>query len=169
MFLRILRSICTLLSTYEDTATVRAKDIAESLVLGECRVALHPVLTASYGDSDTLPYAPVLYREAIQDLMFLSLQESQNPIVTVGEGTCGPFSTYPVALLLPLLFHPISEVREGLLLGCIKAVATISESSSSGFSQYLLHGIELLECLLMRAARETEPPIRVLTLQLMCR
>ena len=180
VFLRIARTICSLLSTYEDsTSSGKALEIAQCLLLGQCRVTLRPLLLSpgySTIEEECLPYAPVLYREALLDLTFFSLQRAcENAFSssqTSDEGDCGgPFSTYPVALLLPLLSHPVSEVREGVLLGCIKALSLGASdlSSPDSMKQYLLHSTCLLEDLLSRAAGEMEPPLRNLTLQLMCR
>ena len=116
------------MSSYEDTSSpVRALEIAKCLLLGQCRVALRPLLlstSTSQIEEESLPYAPVLYREALLDITYISIQQecasnnrTNSPQIAVEEGRGGPFSPYPVAFLLPLLSNPISEVREGVLLG----------------------------------------------------
>lgn len=186
VFLRIIRTVYSLLDSFDDfTSSLRALDIAQCLLLGECRVVLRPLLLPKSvkedeEENDVLPYAPVSYREALLDLTFFSLQEACNkhptaaPVEMQEDERNGPFSTCPLPLLLPLLFHPVSEVREGILLGCLKAVSLISSTSMvpsllDRTIQYLLHSMGLLESLLQRAARELEPPIRSLTLHLICR
>ena len=174
------------MNSYEDTSSpVRALEIAKCLLLGQCRVALRPLLlstSTSQIEEESLPYAPVLYREALLDITYISIQQEcasnnkkiNSPQVAVEEGRGGPFSPYPVSFLLPLLSNPISEVREGVLLGCLKALTLISADTSDKTSvndikQYVLHSTCILEDLLSRAGREMEPPLRNLTLQLMCR
>ena len=148
-------------------------------------MALRPLLLSSNTsqiEEESLPYAPVLYREALLDITYISIQQecacnnrTNSPQIAVEEeGRGGPFSPYPVAFLLPLLSNPISEVREGVLLGCLKALSLISSESTDKTSvndikQYVLHSTCILEDLLSRAGREMEPPLRNLTLQLMCR
>ena len=199
VFLRIARTVCNLLSTYgsasaststststSDTSCSSQK-IAQALLLGECRVALGPVLEGRFKEH-SLPYAPVLYREAIQDMTYYSLLHDclrdRNSLHSE-ELHLDPFGTYPVHLLLSYLSHPMSEVREGVLLGCQRALSLIgfmstslqSSSSSSSSSPgvedplctFIVHGTSLLETLLSRIAEETEPPLRLLALQLMCR
>ena len=199
VFLRIVRTVCTLLSTYGSTSaststsetSCTSQKIAQALLLGECRVALHPVLEGRFKEH-SLPYAPVLYREAIQDMTYYSLlhdcTRDRNSLHSE-ELYLDPFGTHPVHLLLSYLSHPMSEVREGVLLGCQRALSSIgvmstsllssssstSSSSSSSTSvedplcTFIVHGTSLLETLLSRIAEETEPPLRLLALQLMCR
>lgn len=203
VFLRIVRTACSLLSTYGSTSASSSKascpsqKTAQALLLGECRVALGPVLGGRLKEH-SLPYAPVLYREAIQDMTFYSLLHdcSMDWDSLHSEAQYNdPFGTYPVHLLLSHLSHPMSEVREGVLLGCQKALSLIgitshsllappsssASSSSSAASSpslfgvedplctFIVHGSGLLEMLSSRIAEETEPPLRLLALQLMCR
>ena len=182
VFLRILRTILTLLSNYDDTSSSNtAVNIAKCLLLGECRVVLRPILhsiNSGQEEKDVLPYEPVLYREAGLDLTFLSLQWSSRNRALAAQAEedekNSPFSTYPVSILLSLLSHPLSEVREGVLLGCLKAVSLTSSTAadSSDNSQAVkqfLQSTGLFEILLQRAAKELEPPLRSLSLQLICR
>lgn len=182
VFLRILRTILTLLSNYDDTSSSdTALNIAQSLLLGECRVVLRPILhcvNSGRDEENILPYEPVLYREAGLDLTFLSLQgyNGNYPLTTQVEEdeSNSPFSIYPVFPLLSLLSHSMSEVREGILLGCLKAVSltlstTAASSNGSHAVKQLLQSTGLFEVLLHRAAKELEPPLRSLTLQLLCR
>jgi hypothetical protein len=127
---------------------------------------------------EPLPYAPVLYREGMIDLTYYSLLQSYKMDVSQLESAFkDPFSTYPAPQLLGLLSHSISEVREGILLGCQRALLIVAsdekKSSSSAtqdpFGSYLLLRTELLEQLISRLVLETEPPLRHLVLQLMCR
>ena len=188
VFLRISHAVCSLLGNYGSTSASASRTLcpsqktAEALLLGECRVALGPVLGGRF-EEHSLPYAPVLYREAIQEMTFFSLLHD----CSIDGGSLhseahysDPFGTYPVHLLLSHLSHPMSEVREGVLLGCQKALTIISTSASSSSSSsssvvedpictLIVHGTSLLEMLLSRIAEETEPPVRLLTLQLMCR
>eukprot|EP01041_Mallomonas_annulata_P002162 gene2162-4208_t len=64
--------------------------------------------------------------------------------------------------LLSLLWHPISEVREGVLCGC----QTILERDSSAANVLLDEG--LLNFLLTRLHQETEPPLLQITSKLLC-
>ena len=197
VFLRIARTVCTLLSTYSSTSAFTStsttetfctsQKIAQALLLGECRVTLSPVLEGRF-EEYSLPYAPVLYREAIQDMTYYSLLHDctrDSNSLHSEELHLDPFGTYPVRLLLSHLSHPMSEVREGVLLGCQRALSlvgvisfslpSLSSSSSSSPSvedplcTFIVHGTSLLESLLSRIAEETEPPLRLLALQLMCR
>jgi hypothetical protein len=67
-----------------------------------------------------------------------------------------------VASILQLLDASVSEVREGALLGCQKAVD--SSKTLTGLS-----GGAVIEKLVRRAQLEKEPPILQLTLELLCR
>jgi hypothetical protein len=151
---------------------------AQALLLGECQVALGPVISGSHAMEQTLPYAPFLYREGMIDLTYYSLSQSYKMDVSqLKSAFKDPFSTYPAQQLLGLLSHSISEVREGILLGCQKALLVVSsdenKSSSSAtqdpLGSYLLRRTELLERLVSRLVLETEPPLRHLVLQLLCR
>jgi hypothetical protein len=197
VFLRIVRTACSLLTTYGSTsaslskASCPSQKTAQALLQGECRVALGPVLGGRLKEH-SLPYAPVLYREAIQDMTFYSLLRDCTVVrdsLHLEAQYNDPFGTYPVHLLLSHLSHPMSEVREGVLLGCQKALSLIgitshslsvpssssaaASSSSCGVEDplctFIVHGTGLLEMLLSRIAEETEPPLRLLALQLMCR
>lgn len=58
-----------------------------------------------------------------------------------------------------------------MLLGCAKAVDLTgggTSSSSSSVNEHLLHKTDLLRLLFQRISREPEPPLRNLTLQLLC-
>lgn len=178
VFLRITRTACTLLHSYEGSSVLEGLQCAQALLLGECRVALGPVIAGSDVIGQTLPYAPVLYREGMIDLTYYSLSQSYKmDIAQREEAFQGSFSSYPARRLLELLSHSMSEVREGVLLGYQKALTIVSsaenKSSSSAtqdpFGSYLLLETELLERLVSRLVLETEPPLRHLVLQLMCR
>ena len=143
VFLRIARTVCNLLSTYgsasASTSTSTSETscsfqkIAQALLLGECRVALSPVLEGRFKEH-SLPYAPALYREAIQDMTYYSLLHDclrdRNSLHSE-ELYLDPFGTYPVHLLLSYLSHPMSEVREGVLLGCQRALSLVGVMSTS--------------------------------------
>ena len=192
VFLRIVRTCCVLLASSENSSTsgtqaeqIQSLHIAEALCLGECRVSLRPVLghnsvTDSSGGGDLglqLPYAPVLYREALLDLTFFSIVHSSRVTPCESKLTQNdPFSTYPVHLLLLLLSHPISEVREGVLLGCQRALAmvisgatSLSSTHKDALCSYLVLETSLLERLIDLLGLETQPPLRHIALQVMCR
>lgn len=178
VFLRIVRTACVLLHQYEGSSALEGLQCARALLLGECRVAVGPIISGSLLIEESLPYAPVLYREGMIDLTYYSLSQSHKMDVSRLESAFkDPFSTYPAQELLELLSHPISEVREGILLGCQRALLLVSsdesKSSSSAtqdpFGSYLLLRTELLERLISRLVLETEPPLRHLVLQLLCR
>jgi hypothetical protein len=178
VFLRIVRTVCILLHQYVGSSALEGVQCAQALLLGECRVALRPVISGSHVIEHTIPYAPVLYREGMIDLTYYSLSQSYKLDDSQLESAFqDPFSSYPAQQLLELLSHSISEVREGILLGCQRALLLISsdESKSSSlatrdpFGSYLLLRTDLLERLISRLVLETEPPLRHLILQLMCR
>jgi hypothetical protein len=178
VFLRIVRTACILLHQYEGSSALEGVQCAQALLLGQCQVAVGPVISGSHAMEEPLPYAPVLYREGMIDLTYYSLLQSYKMDVSQLESAFkDPFSTYPAPQLLGLLSHSISEVREGILLGCQRALLIVAsdekKSSSSAtqdpFGSYLLLRTELLEQLISRLVLETEPPLRHLVLQVMCR
>ena len=139
VFLRIVRTACTLHSTNGSTSasastststsetSCTSQKIAQASLWGECRVALSPLLDGRFKEY-SLPYAPVLYREAIQDMTYYCLlhdcTRDRNSLHSEKH-----FGTYPVHLLLSYLSHPMSEVREGVLLGCQRAPSLIGVMS----------------------------------------
>lgn len=66
-----------------------------------CSLTSNPLIPNSQTPHSLLPYPPPLI-----------------PIKVIE----GPYSTCAVGTLLCLLDHEISEVREGVLLGCLRAV-----------------------------------------------
>ena len=217
VFLRILRTVVSLLTNGGTGAGGGVEGgIAKALLLGECRVTLHPVLLslqreAANGAEEGVskgvlplkggalpPYAPTVYREALSDLMYYSLLAAattrESPSHTLlptttnqppsdpssssdhPSSTTAPFGPYPInASLWSLLQHPMSEIREGMLLGCLRALSSetsgncgVDDVEYTLVARLLSEREELLSMLLTRLNVETEPPIRILTLHLLC-
>jgi hypothetical protein len=128
VYLRIVRSTNVILSTYTDEV-YHSCDISQAFVIGECRVILGSVLTYVL-NKDILPFESVTCREAMTDLVFLSIEYEAHSQVIEGR-----FSMF-VLLLLHYFYNPFTyafhhhhpyhhhhlQVREGVLLGCSKAV-----------------------------------------------
>lgn len=80
VYLRIVRSTNTILSTLTDEV-YHSCDISQALVIGECRVILGSVLT-SVLVKEIFPFESVTYREAMTDIVFLSIEyESHSQVV----------------------------------------------------------------------------------------
>ena len=209
VFLRILRTVVSLLTDggVSSTSEGTEGEPALALLLGECRVCLHPILQSldsgvvkgvgegvSVGVLGTAlpPYAPTVYRESLSDLVYYSLlaaattsgvssdllvaNTTNPPSSDHPSNTTAPFSPYPInASLWSLLHHSMSEIREGVLLGCLRALSSeksvncgVGEAEYTTVARLLCQREDLLSMLLSRLNVETEPPIRILTLQLLC-
>ena len=149
------------------------------------------------------PYAPTVYREALSDLVYYSLlaatstetpsdtstttttttttttnTAASNPSPTSDHtsNASSPFSPYPInTSLWSLLHHPMSELREGMLLGCLRALSSeisvnggVDDVTYTSVAHLLCEREEVMSMLLSRLNVETEPPIRILTLHLLC-
>jgi hypothetical protein len=116
------------------------------------------------------PGEPLLWKEAMSELVYESLQ-SNNFLDAHQMQSSGAVCS----LLLPdfslrdLLSHIVSEVREGVLLGCIRWIDR-SESDYIPLSKNaLLFSWNFVDALVMRIATETEPPVQALASKLLCR
>eukprot|EP01034_Spumella_vulgaris_P032821 gene32821-40513_t len=131
---------------------------ANDILLKQSRNVLISVIpAASNGEIVTLSpllYEPVLWREALTDLVGHSLNT-----------TTSSDHKLSVADILSLLDSTVSEVREGALLGFKKAIDSLG--ASDALSGALASGA-VLEKLVRRAELEKEPPILQLTLELLC-
>jgi hypothetical protein len=148
--IRIARDLLQVSVAYSSTAS--------DILLKESRLVLASVIatgTDAMVMSLPLLYEPVLWREALTDLVSQSLDDSS---AGRGEGA----NRLSVSSILQLLDASVSEVREGALLGCQKAVD--SSKTLTGLS-----GGAVIEKLVRRAQLEKEPPILQLTLELLCR
>ena len=148
------------------------------------------------------PYAPTVYRESLCDLVYYSLlaatstetpsdtsttttttttttnPAASNPSPTSDHtsNASSPFSPYPInTSLWSLLHHPMSELREGMLLGCLRALSSeisviggVDDVTYTSVAHLLCEREEVMSMLLSRLNVETEPPIRILTLHLLC-
>lgn len=156
-----------------------------------------------------IPFTPLLWKECLTDLVdisfFLAMEKKSRPatkkIISYGEpveevpADVSPKKpirvspSLPIFALMRLLNHPISEVREGILLGSINALSRIISSSKpnvsirADVSKYLEltlapgsvdensqdAPVEFILALLRRCLVEREPPILEVTMQLLAR
>jgi hypothetical protein len=148
---RVARDLLQISTAYRSTANdILLKEscvvLASIIPVGDDSAALTPPLL----------YEPVLWREALTDLVGHSLDDNN-----AGRSDGG--HRLSVSTILQLLDAPVSEVREGTLLGCQRAVDA-NKTLSGGLS-----GGAVIEKLVRRAQLEKEPPILQLTLELLCR
>jgi hypothetical protein len=157
------------------------------------------------------PFTPLLWKECLTDLadisFFLtmnkqtrsaskSLSSEQSPVEGGSMLPDGPqrkvarvSASVPIFALMRLLSHPVSEVREGILLGCANALERITSPTRSDaairadVSKYLEltlapgsvdeegedAPVEFILAILRRCLVEREPPILELTMQLLAR
>jgi hypothetical protein len=127
------------------------------------------------------PFSPILWKECLIDLLPLVIQEyidnslsnlshTQGVDLVNDDGnTCKLWSKYvsqfagnSLAALLILLWHPISEIREGVLCGCEVVLNKVDGSLP------LLMSEGLMKFVLLRAHQETEPPLLQMTISLIC-
>lgn len=146
-------------------------------------VALHP---------SKFPFAPLLWKESLVDL---TKSAFRNQLLQIYPGIRALYKnhkfdfaqsafSHSVSDLIKLVQHPISEVREGVLVGCLDAFTELTELDVSGaddvptkntlVSSFLgtageADGDSFLTMLFRRILAESEPPVLQLTLQLILR
>jgi hypothetical protein len=169
VFLRVLVSTHALLCIVADDAEIKT---AEGLLVRESRVALHPILQPlpQVAGHALLPYAPILYKEALVEFTYFTILSGQGRQqgIAAGERLRLPSEDMIAAAaevsaleeLLRLLSCPISEVREGVLFGIQKTIAT---------SKILVQRELLLSRLMVLAMRETEPELLTVALETICK
>jgi hypothetical protein len=148
-----------------------------------------------------IPFAPLLWKESLVDLtketfrskflsLFPELREVYFPALSHTAPVVESAASYQYSMpdLLQLIHHPISEVREGVILGCLDSLTEITELEDAGLSSKseklpskstlilsfltlasntkVLQNQSFLTVLFRRITTEVEPPILQITLQL---
>lgn len=167
----MLRLIRTVKEFFQDGFT----HDSVGLLAGQCRICLsrlHSVWDAdsrkektdsSKGRLGLLPGQPMLWKESILEMVKLSISAANLEKGSSKYHDNGPYSPFSLSFLLSLLAHPISEVREGVLLGCKDVLMVPShgqekqDSILSSASLLLSHNFmwELFHAMSV----EKEPPI----------
>ena len=151
------------------------------ILLGSvCEIALADAFAIKErGHSDVsvhTPCSPLLWKESLRELLPMLLLyrlkllpgihnkgESANEFSIDGsQGGRSPPSTIPLSVLLALLWHPVSDVREGVLSGCSRALEKCPTSSVI----LLDHG--LLGSLMRRIGEEKQPSLLQKAMRLLC-
>ena len=157
-----------------------------------------------------IPFTPLLWKECLRDLVIMSFVLAKRKIVgpskahvvpAPGESSASAAvastkkeprvtASVPIFALVRLLNHPISEVREGVMLGIDEALRSIVDDNAishhlkrsaverfieltfppgSGDDNVDEAPADFISLLLRRCLIETEPPIMELTMQLLAR
>jgi hypothetical protein len=189
---------------------VYSNDILSELLVKICEMNVLNLLPTLVGDGEEehdkqeatalqaakVPFAPLLWKESLVDLtkqtFRTELVRLYPALATVYGKTLRPEMTQPtsrdhhsmpMSRLLKLFQHPISEVREGVLLGSLDSFVEITELDVCGSQDLptknvliasfltLARGSEtqdqsFLTLLFRRIITEFEPPILQITLQL---
>mmetsp|Transcript_4584 Transcript_4584/g.7008 ORF Transcript_4584/g.7008 Transcript_4584/m.7008 type:complete len:1008 (+) Transcript_4584:2-3025(+) len=144
-----------------------------------------------------VPMLPLLWKECLEDLVdatFSYVLNGKNGMdshagVDSDESPTKPLAgldMIPLCHLLSLVDHPISEVREGILRGCLRAFNTLTSGINTSPSAHTIcakvrdyiyasrTGTEteatagnIIDVLLRRCMQEAEPPILEVTLELL--
>ena len=171
IFLSIVRTLATPIFTLSegiDTNTINAEVMVtinevQDLWVATCRWAIWPVCPTdmAYVPTNlsktntlfTLPYEPLLWQESLQDMMLLHARSMKHSM----EGV--KFLPVPLPTLLSLLDHPLSEIRIGILEGCImiltKDVNSTTETSHEAYTTEQI--LSWTTRLLQRLPIEKEP------------
>jgi hypothetical protein len=180
-------------------------DLTTELLTKICEMNISILLDSSHVDvllhsdvggnisipASRIPFAPLLWKESLIDLVgqvFKNELSRQYPALRILKTfSSSGLSHFSLSSLLHLINHPISEVREGVILGCLAALSDISRLDTSiledlppnkvlVLSYFSLSGRtendrykSFFTILLQRAIIEMEPPILEITLQLTLR
>jgi hypothetical protein len=179
----------------EMNVSILFDDPIEGSMIGEEERGGNLSLSAS-----KIPFAPLLWKESLVDLtkeifrsellrLYPPLRDLYFPNLSSHGAPVEKPASYHFSMsdLLQLIHHPISEVREGVILGCLNSLTDLTELEESQLSSEqlpskpaLVHsflalasgdskfnkGQSFLTILFRRITTETEPPILQITLQL---
>jgi len=182
LLLRLIRSVKEFLGGDELDEMKKQRGnvltVSKALLAGQCRICLANISAkwikgpSKEGKESEegknvceflLPGQPILWKEAILEMLKLSISSRDDDME---NGNDNPYSPFSLGFVLSLLTHPVSEVREGVLQGCKEALATNSLSTSSTAALLLSHN--LIEELFNAMSVEKEPPILSLGMFVLC-
>ena len=130
----------------------------------------------TFSENSSLNSEPIAMDKPLVDWRKASLSVRSKPIplsqLIASKDACtgatqdvpnlGRPTSVPISVLLAMLWHPISEVREGVILGCEEVLQTLDVSAVV----LIDHG--LLRFLMARIAEEKEPPLLQSVMRVLC-
>lgn len=163
VYFRLLQDVivvCPCLLAWCLLGSVCEAALADALVIKKRVVSVHT------------PCAPSLWKETLREIVpmvvKIVLGHFREDSATTSNGVSQsppsapvPPTTISLSSLLALLWHPVSEVREGVLSGCTRVLEQHKEAGD------LLLQEGLIRCLLVRIQGEVEPPLLQKTMVLL--